>query len=405
MRQPLPSAASATFRKTGCTAAWRRRSASPSMPCCANTRSRRSRRAGFYRPAAAAALAKEIAAAAEVAIPDFGMPIRNLSGGNQQRLVARREMRIAHKVLIAAYPSRGLDVGAINTMLRYIVELRDAGAGIILISEELEELLNLSDRIAVLYEGRIMGIVDTDKVDIDEIGLLMGGRHASPRGRLRWRSTCASSVCPPRRPASPLPRASAAIVLALRLAGIILSLTGANPLDLGLAGDRAPASARVSALEDLGAAADPADPDRAVGRRRPADRRLEYRRRGPVLCRRLWCRRRRSVRARAAGRDPAADVRRRRLSAARVWILVPTLARAYADVNELITTLLLNFVAILLVYYVSTGAWRDRTANSATARLSAEIPEFWGSVHWGLPIAIVVALAVAGLLAFLALGL
>jgi ABC-type uncharacterized transport system ATPase subunit len=131
---------------------------------------------GSYRPGAATALAKEIAAAADVAIPDFGMPIRNLSGGNQQRLVARREMRIADKVLIAAYPSRGLDVGAINTMLRYIVELRDAGAGIILISEELEELLNLSDRIAVLYEGKIMGIVNNDKADIDEIGLLMGGR-------------------------------------------------------------------------------------------------------------------------------------------------------------------------------------------------------------------------------------
>ncbi|PZM14540.1 ABC transporter ATP-binding protein [Rhizobium tubonense] len=132
---------------------------------------------GSYRPTAATALAREIAAAADVAIPDFGMPIRNLSGGNQQRLVARREMRIAHNVLIAAYPSRGLDVGAINTMLRYIVELRDAGAGIVLISEELDELLNLSDRIAVLYEGKIMGVVDNDRADIDEIGLLMGGRR------------------------------------------------------------------------------------------------------------------------------------------------------------------------------------------------------------------------------------
>ena len=106
---------------------------------------------GAYRPSAATALAKEIAAVADVAIPDFGMPIRNLSGGNQQRLVARREMRIANKVLIAAYPSRGLDVGAINTMLRYIVELRDAGTGIVLISEELEELLNLSDPVSYTH--------------------------------------------------------------------------------------------------------------------------------------------------------------------------------------------------------------------------------------------------------------
>jgi simple sugar transport system permease protein len=83
-----------------------------------------------------------------------------------------------------------------------------------------------------------------------------------------------------------------------------------------------------------------------------------------------------------------------------IWILIPTLARAYANVNELITTLLMNFVAILLVYFVATGAWRDRTANSATARLSAEIPELWGSIHWGLPIAVVVALIVAGVLAF-----
>jgi simple sugar transport system ATP-binding protein len=131
---------------------------------------------GLYKPGAATALAREIAAAADVAVPDFAMPIRNLSGGNQQRLVARREMRVAHKILVAAYPSRGLDVGAINTMLRYIVELRNAGAGIVLISEELEELLNLSDRIAVLYEGKIMGILDNQAVDIEQIGLLMGGR-------------------------------------------------------------------------------------------------------------------------------------------------------------------------------------------------------------------------------------
>ena len=85
-----------------------------------------------------------------------------------------------------------------------------------------------------------------------------------------------------------------------------------------------------------------------------------------------------------------------------IWILVPTLARAYANVNELITTLLLNFVAILLVYYVSTGPWRERggVANSATQRLSASVPEFWGIVHWGLPIAIILAIAVAALLAF-----
>jgi general nucleoside transport system permease protein len=80
-----------------------------------------------------------------------------------------------------------------------------------------------------------------------------------------------------------------------------------------------------------------------------------------------------------------------------MWILIPTLARAYANVSELITTLLLNFVAILLVYYVSTDAWRERggVANSATPRIPAEMPEFWGLVHWGLPIAVILAVIVA----------
>jgi len=133
----------------------------------------------WFRPRAATALAETIAAAASVAVPDFGMPVRNLSGGNQQRLVARREMRIAGRVLIAAYPSRGLDVGAINTMMRYFVELRDAGCAVVLISEELEELLNLSDRIAVMFHGQIMGVVDGISADIEEIGLLMGGQRAT----------------------------------------------------------------------------------------------------------------------------------------------------------------------------------------------------------------------------------
>jgi general nucleoside transport system ATP-binding protein len=137
-------------------------------------------RGSMFSPHAATRVARAIAAAANVMVPDFAMPVRNLSGGNQQRLVARREMRIAETVLIAAYPSRGLDVGAINTMLRYFVELRDKGVAVVLISEELEELFNLSDRIAVLYEGRIMGIFRTQEADLETIGLLMGGQAQRP---------------------------------------------------------------------------------------------------------------------------------------------------------------------------------------------------------------------------------
>ncbi len=85
-----------------------------------------------------------------------------------------------------------------------------------------------------------------------------------------------------------------------------------------------------------------------------------------------------------------------------IWILIPTLAHAYADVSELITTLLLNFVATLLVYYVSTGPWLDPGGHAlgTTARVTHEVPEFWGAVHWGFPIAVVLTVIVAGLLSF-----
>ncbi|MDW6023185.1 ABC transporter permease [Mesorhizobium sp. BAC0120] len=80
-----------------------------------------------------------------------------------------------------------------------------------------------------------------------------------------------------------------------------------------------------------------------------------------------------------------------------IWILIPTLARAYADVSELITTLLLNFVGILLVYYVATGPWLDPSGLSfaSTARLPPEIPLFWGDVHWGFPLAVLLTILVA----------
>jgi simple sugar transport system ATP-binding protein len=136
---------------------------------------------GWYRPAKARALAQSLAAAAAVRVADFAMPAANLSGGNQQRLVAQRELRIATRVLIAAYPSRGLDVGAIDAMMGWVVQLRDRGVGVILISEELEELRQVADRIAVMCQGAIMGVVDPAIASFEELGLLMAGqRHGTP---------------------------------------------------------------------------------------------------------------------------------------------------------------------------------------------------------------------------------
>jgi general nucleoside transport system ATP-binding protein len=135
-------------------------------------------RGPIFGPRAALALAKQIVNTAEVLVPSLRMPVRNLSGGNQQRLVARREMRVATRALVAAYPTRGLDVGAINTMLRYLLDMRDEGVGVLLISEELEDLLHIADRILVLFKGRIIGGFDAAEADLEQIGLLMGGRVA-----------------------------------------------------------------------------------------------------------------------------------------------------------------------------------------------------------------------------------
>jgi ABC-type uncharacterized transport system permease subunit len=89
-----------------------------------------------------------------------------------------------------------------------------------------------------------------------------------------------------------------------------------------------------------------------------------------------------------------------------VWILLPTLARAYADVNELITTLLLNFVAALCVYYVSTGPWRDKASHmiASTFKVPYVVPGLWGTLHYGIVLAVVVAIALASVLAFTGWG-
>ena len=104
----------------------------------------------------------------------------SLSGGNQQKVVIAREVSRNPSVLIAAQPTRGLDVGAIEFVHRRLVEQQDAGKAVLLVSLELEEILSLSDRILVLYEGRIVAEFPPD-VSEEEIGIAMigGGREAA----------------------------------------------------------------------------------------------------------------------------------------------------------------------------------------------------------------------------------
>ncbi len=111
----------------------------------------------------------------DVRPPNQALPARALSGGNQQKLIIGREFDLHPKLLLVSQPTRGVDIGAIEFIHRKIVELRDAGAAILLVSAELEEVLSLSDRVLVMYQGKIVGEVDPQKIDQEEIGLMMTG--------------------------------------------------------------------------------------------------------------------------------------------------------------------------------------------------------------------------------------
>lgn len=102
-------------------------------------------------------------------------PVRSMSGGNQQKAIIAREVDRSPALLIASQPTRGLDVGAIEYIHRRLVEERDKGKAVLLVSFELDEILNVSDRIAVLYEGAIVSVKNAKETNENELGLLMAG--------------------------------------------------------------------------------------------------------------------------------------------------------------------------------------------------------------------------------------
>jgi len=122
--------------------------------------------------------AKRLIKAFEIRTPNAQTPARLLSGGNQQKVVLAREISARGDILVAVYPTRGLDVGATESVRGTLLAQRDAGAAILLISEDLDELLQLSDRIAVLFEGQVMGVVDSEAADREQLGLMMAGQRA-----------------------------------------------------------------------------------------------------------------------------------------------------------------------------------------------------------------------------------
>lgn len=108
--------------------------------------------------------------------------IGTLSGGNQQKVIVAREFSRAGKLLIASQPTRGLDVGSIEFIHNQIVAMRDRGMAVLLVSTELDEILSLSDRIAVMYAGRVVDIIDAKDANREQIGLLMAGVHEKEQG-------------------------------------------------------------------------------------------------------------------------------------------------------------------------------------------------------------------------------
>ena len=111
----------------------------------------------------------------DVRTPDVFTPISALSGGNQQKAIVAREFSRNNRLLIAAQPTRGLDVGSIEFIHSQLVRMRDAGTAVLLVSAELDEILSLSDRVAVMYAGQIIDVLPIEEATRERVGLLMAG--------------------------------------------------------------------------------------------------------------------------------------------------------------------------------------------------------------------------------------
>jgi general nucleoside transport system ATP-binding protein len=139
----------------------------------------------FFRPPIASGLsinrkavhqnAERLVDAYQISTPTVDTPVRMLSGGNLQKVILARETSERPKLMIAVHPTRGLDIGATESVHNLLVAQRDAGTAILLISEDLDELLSLCDRLIVMYEGKIVGEMPAEGADIQAIGLLMAG--------------------------------------------------------------------------------------------------------------------------------------------------------------------------------------------------------------------------------------
>lgn len=119
----------------------------------------------------------------DIVTPGPETRVKFLSGGNLQKTILARELTACEGLLIAVHPTRGLDVGATEAVRKQLLEERDKGTAVLLISEDLDELLEVSDRIAVMFEGEIVGVTPAEEADVDRIGLMMAGERPKAGGR------------------------------------------------------------------------------------------------------------------------------------------------------------------------------------------------------------------------------
>jgi simple sugar transport system ATP-binding protein len=130
---------------------------------------------GVLRTSRILDFAKKMISLFNISTPGPQTHVKFLSGGNIQKTILAREIDACGDLLVAAYPSRGLDVGATEAVRKEIVRQRDEGRAVLLVSEDLEELISISDHISVMFEGRIIGTLDAEGCDIEKIGLMMAG--------------------------------------------------------------------------------------------------------------------------------------------------------------------------------------------------------------------------------------
>ncbi len=121
----------------------------------------------------------------DISAPGTEAPVKSLSGGNQQKLIVAREVSKEPVLIVASQPTRGVDVASTEYIRNYLVRLRNEGKAVLLVSADLDEVIQLSDRMGIMYEGEFMGVVKPNEVTIEEIGMMMGGIRYEELGKAR----------------------------------------------------------------------------------------------------------------------------------------------------------------------------------------------------------------------------